>query len=139
VRYGTRPPVARKIDAFRGIIDARLSEFSRLTATRLFAEIRATGYAGGYTQVKVYVRQVRPAPPADPIVRFETPPGRQVQADFAEWLDITDVGNPKKRSKLEALQAIFLCNTFTSRETATRFALRYGERMVLGMLSRFKP
>lgn len=85
VRYVPRPPVVRKIDPFRGIIEARLSEFPKLTATRLFAEIRAAGYAGGYTQLKEYVCQVRPAPAADPVVRFETPPGQQAQVDFAEF------------------------------------------------------
>jgi transposase len=85
VRYAARPPVARKLDAFRGIIEARLAEFPRLSATRLWEEIRAAGYAGGYTQVKAHVRQVRPAPAADPVVRFETPPGRQGQVDFAEF------------------------------------------------------
>jgi transposase len=85
VRYGPRPPVARKIDAFRGIIEGRLREFPKLTAIRLFAEIRAAGYAGGYTQLKEYVRQVRPAPAPDPVVRFETPPGQQAQVDFAEF------------------------------------------------------
>jgi transposase len=85
VHYAARPPVARKIDAFRGIIEARLAEFPRLSAIRLFEEIRAAGYAGGYTQVKVYVRQVRPMPPAEPVVRFETPPGHQGQVDFAEF------------------------------------------------------
>jgi transposase len=85
VRYAPRPPVARKIDPFRDIIEARLTEFPRLTATRLFDEIRAAGYAGGYTQLKEYVRQVRPAPAPDPVVRFETPPGQQAQVDFAEF------------------------------------------------------
>jgi transposase len=85
VRYAARPPVARKIDAFRGIIEARLAEFPRLSATRLWEEIRAAGYAGGYTQVKAHVRQVRPTPAADPVVRFETPPGHQGQVDFAEF------------------------------------------------------
>jgi transposase len=85
VRYTARPPVARKIDPFRGIIDARLAEFPRLTATRLLAEIRAAGYAGGYTQVKAYVQRVRPTPAAEPVVRFETPPGHQGQVDFAEF------------------------------------------------------
>src|SRR4029453_4504594 len=58
VQYAARPPVARKIDAFRNIIDTRLTEFPRLAATRLFAEIRGAGYAGGYTQLKEYVRRV---------------------------------------------------------------------------------
>lgn len=51
VRYSPRPPVPRKLDRFRPIVEARLSEFPRLTATRLFDEIRAAGYAGGYTQL----------------------------------------------------------------------------------------
>lgn len=85
VQYTPRAPVARKIDAFRDIIESRLAEFPKLTAMRLFAEIRAAGYGGGYTQLKEYVRQARPAPPADPVVRFETPPGQQAQVDFAEF------------------------------------------------------
>ena len=85
VRYAARPPIARKIDPFRGVIDARLAEFPRLSAIRLFEEIRAAGYGGGYTQVKGYVRQVRPTPAAGPVVRFETPPGHPGQVDFAEF------------------------------------------------------
>jgi transposase len=85
VRYAARPPVERKIDPFRGVIEARLAEFPRLTATRLLAEIQAAGYAGGYTQVKAFVRQVRPTPAPEPVVRFETPPGHQGQVDFAEF------------------------------------------------------
>lgn len=85
VQYTPRPAVVCKIDGFRPIIDTRLAEFPRLTATRLFDEIQAAGYAGGYTQVKEYVRRVRPVPTPDPLVRFETPPGHQAQVDFAEF------------------------------------------------------
>jgi len=85
VQYTPRPAVACKIDVFRPIIETRLAEFPRLTATRLFDEIRGAGYAGGYTQVKEYVRRVRPAAAPDPVVRFETPPGHQAQVDFAEF------------------------------------------------------
>ena len=57
-----------------------------LTASqRLFDEIRAAGYLGGYTQVKEYVRSIRPQPPADPVVRFETPAGFPGQVDFASF------------------------------------------------------
>jgi transposase len=85
VRYTPRPAIACKIDPFRNMIEVRLSEFPKLTSARLFEEVRAAGYAGGYTQIKEYVRQVRPARPADPVVRFETPPGHQAQVDFAEF------------------------------------------------------
>lgn len=85
VRYTPRPQVQRKIDAFRPIVLARLAEYPKLTATRLHAKIRAAGYTGGYTQLKQYVRHVRPMPVIDPVVRFETAPGLQAQVDFAEF------------------------------------------------------
>ena len=85
VRYRARPPVARKVDAYRGIVETRLAEYPKLSAVRLFEEIKAAGYEGGYTQLKEFVRSVRPPPPADPVVRFETAPGHQAQVDFAEF------------------------------------------------------
>jgi transposase len=85
VVYGPRAPIPKKIDPYTGIIASRLAEYPELTAKRLFDEIRAAGYPGSYTQVKVYVRGVRPRPPVEPIVRFETPPGRQAQIDFADF------------------------------------------------------
>ncbi len=85
IRYKPRPRVERKIDPYKAIIQARLEEFPDLTAIRLFEEIKAAGYPGGYTQVKEYVRQVRPRPPEDPVIRFETAPGEQGQVDFAHF------------------------------------------------------
>lgn len=85
VRYGPRPAVPTKLDPFKPIVLERLNEFPELTAVRLLQEIRAAGYPGGYTQLKEYVRKVRPRPPADPIVRFETDPGVQGQVDFAHF------------------------------------------------------
>jgi hypothetical protein len=43
VRYTPRPAVVKKIDPYCGIIQARLEEFPRLSAKRLFDEIRAAG------------------------------------------------------------------------------------------------
>jgi transposase len=85
VRYRPRPPVPRKLDPYRGIIQARLEAYPELSSVRLMAEIRAAGYDGGYTQLKEYVREIRPRPPEEPLVRFETAPGRQAQVDFADF------------------------------------------------------
>jgi transposase len=74
-----------KLDVYHGIIDERLGEFPELTAVRLFDEVQAAGYRGSYTQVKEYVRRIRPKPEPEPVQRFETPPGRQGQVDFAEF------------------------------------------------------
>ena len=83
--YSPRPGVARKLDPYKGIIDARLEEFPRLSAMRLFDEVRAAGYAGCYGSVRDYVRLARPREPVEPVVRFETPAGRQGQVDFGTF------------------------------------------------------
>ena len=85
VRYGPRRQVATKLDAFKPIIEARLAAYPELSSVRLLEEIRAAGYAGGYTQLKAFVHRVRPTPPPEPVIRFETPAGRQAQVDFARF------------------------------------------------------
>ena len=84
-RYSPRPPVPHKLDPYAGIIDSRLEEFPELSAKRLFDEVRAAGYAGSYSRVRDYVRAVRPRPLVEPVVRFETPAGRQGQVDFGTF------------------------------------------------------
>jgi transposase len=73
-----------KLAPYTPIIDARLAAYPELSAVRLYAECTASGYTGSLTQLKAYVRQVRPHPEPAPIIRFETPPGHQAQVDFAE-------------------------------------------------------
>jgi transposase len=83
-RYGPRPPVPTKLDPYRGLIRERLDTYPLLTAVRLFDEVRAGGYTGSLTQLKAFVRQVRPVPEPEPPNRFETEPGHQAQVDFAD-------------------------------------------------------
>jgi transposase len=49
------------------------------------AEVRGAGSTGGYSQLKDAVRVLRPVPPPEAVVRFETPAGRQGPVDFAEF------------------------------------------------------
>lgn len=85
VQYGPRPPVPTKLDPFKPILQERLRAFPELSSVRLLEEIQAAGYTGGYTQLKEYVRGIRPRPAPEPLIRFETPPGVQAQVDFAEF------------------------------------------------------
>jgi transposase len=85
VEYSPRPPVVEKLDPYKPVIEERLRQYPHLSSVRLLEEIRAAGYAGGYTQVKEFVRAVRPREVVEPVVRFETPPGLQGQVDFAEF------------------------------------------------------
>ena len=84
-QYKARPAVEHKLDRYKGIIGVRLEEYPRLSAKRLFDEVRAAGYTGGYGRVRDYVRSVRPREAEEAVVRFETPAGRQGQVDFATF------------------------------------------------------
>ena len=84
-RYAARPRRAHKLDPHKAIIEARLAEFPRLSAQRLFDEVRAAGHSGGHSRVRDYVREVRPRDPVEVAARFETPPGRQGQVDFGTF------------------------------------------------------
>ena len=44
--YSPRPPVAHKLDPYKAIIDARLEAFPKLSAKRLFDEVRAAELPG---------------------------------------------------------------------------------------------
>lgn len=72
-----------KLDPYKEIIRTRLARYPELSAVRLFDEVKAAGYTGGLTQLKVFVQEVRPRPEPEPVVRFETEPGHQAQVDFA--------------------------------------------------------
>jgi transposase len=56
-----------------------------IPTTVLFREISALGYAGGVSQLRAFMRTIRPQGAADPVVRFETAPGEQLQIDWVEF------------------------------------------------------
>ena len=86
VRYGPRRRAPSKLDPYKAVIDDRLATYPKLSATRLYREVRESGYDGSYSQVKRYVRGVRPGAEPAPERRFETPPGHQGQVDFADFV-----------------------------------------------------
>lgn len=81
--YGPRQPRPTIVAAFEAYLRERIAAVPELTGSRLLREIRELGYAGGYTAVKDFLRAVRPAALQVFERRFETPPGKQAQVDFA--------------------------------------------------------
>lgn len=79
------PKRLEKLDPFKDYIVERVKAAApdRILAAVLFREIKARGYGGGETRVKQFVRGLVPAPAPEPVVRFETEPGHQMQADWA--------------------------------------------------------
>ncbi|MGH9660432.1 MAG: IS21 family transposase, partial [Bryobacteraceae bacterium] len=57
----------------------------RLTAVRVLEEIRAVGYAGGYSILKDLIREIRPRAIRRAHLRFETDLGEQAQVDLSPY------------------------------------------------------
>lgn len=78
------PTRASKLDPFKEYLQARV-EAARpewIPAVVLHREIVERGFTGGLSTVKRFLAPLKPMPAPDPVVRFETQPGRQMQADF---------------------------------------------------------
>ena len=56
-----------------------------IPATVLQREIAGLGYPGGMSQLRRFLRGIKPTLAEDPVVRFETPPGEQLQVDWVEF------------------------------------------------------
>ena len=83
VRYGPRAPRPCKLDAFKPYLAERVEQAKPhwIPATVLLREITERGYDGGISQLKAWLAPLKKDEP-EPIVRFETPAGKQMQADF---------------------------------------------------------
>ena len=84
--YGPRAPRPTVIDPYKEYLSERLKAYPQLRASRLLRELKGLGYEGGYTTVKDFLRSVRPEPDHGYEHRFETPPGKQAQVDFARFV-----------------------------------------------------
>lgn len=88
--YGPRTCPARPDEAQLAQILRRLAICPDLRATTLYRELRDNhGYLGSYPTLVRVVRELRPVVTDEPVVRFETDPGHQAQADWADcgrWL-----------------------------------------------------
>src|ERR1051325_5872530 len=82
------------LDSFKGQLVALL-ERHPYTAQQLFQQLRQQGYAGGYTILKEFVRQVRP-PRKPAFLMLEFAPGECAQVDWGNFGSIS-VGSTRRR------------------------------------------
>ena len=79
-----RKPRPSMLDPFRPLIRSLVLD-QELTAVRVYEEIEAVGYKGGYTILKKHIRGFRPKTRRRPHLRFETGPGVQGQVDLSPY------------------------------------------------------
>lgn len=93
--YAKREARPTKLQPYETYLKARIeaAEPNWIPATVLYREIKAQGYSGGMTQLRQYVASFKKPAPNDPVVRFETQPGEQLQVDF------TNINRNRQRFK----------------------------------------
>jgi transposase len=82
-RYGPRVPRPAKLDPFKVYVEERIEAAKPrwIPATVLLRELQERGYEGGISQLKAFIAPKKQKEP-EPVIRFETEPGVQMQADF---------------------------------------------------------
>ena len=80
-----REPRPSQLDDYKQYIAERVRAAAPgwIPATVLLRELRALGYPGGVSILKDHLATLKPVAQPELLIRFETEPGRQMQADFA--------------------------------------------------------
>lgn len=114
IHYLARPPWPAKLDRFKAYLQERIGAARPhwTPATVLLREIKAQSYAGGLSRLKSWLAPFK-RPVHDPVVRFETLSGQQLQVDF---ITIRRGRDPLKAfvARLGYSRATFVC--FGARE-----------------------
>jgi len=83
-KYKKRPKRGSKLDPYKVFLKERIQSATpdRLPATVLYREIRERGFDGGQRIVNAFVATLYPIQEPEPLIRFETLEGHQMQVDW---------------------------------------------------------
>lgn len=82
-----RPRRGSKLDPYKEQIARWVREDHLLNVETMYERLQAQGYRGGKTIIKDFVLPLRPARQGQaPVIRYETPPGKQMQMDWGEFV-----------------------------------------------------
>lgn len=85
--YSPRATKPKKLEPFYAYLKQRVKAAhpNWIPATVLYNEIKELGYQGKVSNLRAYLRSLKPAVTPEVVLRFETPPGKQMQVDWAEF------------------------------------------------------
>jgi transposase len=84
LRYKLRVPRPTKLEPFYDYIRDRMAAAApeEIAAPAPLRELRDLGYGGQFRSLQAVKHAHRPIPQPDPVIRFQTAPGQQMQCDF---------------------------------------------------------
>ncbi|ASY38653.1 hypothetical protein [Taylorella equigenitalis] len=96
--YSPRENIVIKLDPYKSYLSQRIAQAHSewIATTVIFREIVKLGYEGKIRILSEYVRNFKPKAKEEPLVRFETEPGRQTQVDFTIIRSGVAKNNPLK-------------------------------------------
>ncbi|MEW4365033.1 helix-turn-helix domain-containing protein [Aliikangiella maris] len=85
-KYQPRGKQHSKLDRFKPYLHSRIAQASpvHLSGEVLFREIQELGYTGSISLLRHYLFMYRGQPDSKPVIRFETPAGKQMQVDWGQ-------------------------------------------------------
>lgn len=84
--YSTRGKGRSLLNPFKPFLHSRIAQAKpiHLSGEVLFRELKELGYTGSLSLLRQYLYQYRGKPVPEPVVRFETEVGKQMQVDWGQ-------------------------------------------------------
>jgi len=81
-----RPPRPSKLEPYRDLLDQFLEQDPRVNAPVILQRLQGQGFDGKITIVRDYLQETRgQIKYREPFIRFESPPGKQMQIDWGHF------------------------------------------------------
>ena len=97
---------ASKLDAYRSMIEDFLAQDGTVAATVILQRLREKGFSGGISILREYLRSLRgTVKNREAFIRFESPPGVQMQIDWGHFGSLSYEGNKRKLYALAVIEA----------------------------------
>ena len=84
--YSHRPKTVSILEPYKPFLHSRITQAKpiHLSGEVLYRELKALGYPGSLSLLRQYLYHYRGKPQPAEVIRFETPPGKQMQVDWGQ-------------------------------------------------------
>jgi transposase len=114
-------PRATLLTPFLDQLQALLARDPERSAVNCLPALRAAGYRGGITTLRMALARMRPTPAAEAFLALTFGPGERVQVDWGEFGDVFGIGRPVHAFLLVCCYSRWLTVEFTFNQTLEAF------------------